>query len=191
LAVLLLVGAPAGAVRPAVSREAAHPQGRFKLSVPLGWSESLMGPDELGPGAWGAVFKSTASARADEPASITVIFYAAGNPHFKDAADYLARQTEPLPVTPAGEEAGPVTKAFLGSLPGKSLTRWRPLGRPEAAVRRGERLRASLTAADGPGGFYVVTCAAPAAQWRRWDAPFGAALASFAALPAPTRPKGP
>lgn len=187
LAVLLLVSSPAGAARPAGGREAAHPQGRFKLTVPTGWSEALLGPDDLGPGAWGAVFKASATRRGEEPASITVVFYAAGNPYFKDAADYLARQTEPLPVVPAGETTGPVKAAVLGSLPAKTLARTRPVGRPEAAVRRGETLTAELTVADAPGGFYVVTCAAPTASWRRLGGGFGAALKSFAALPAPVK----
>lgn len=189
LAFLLLLPLGAQASRPATSRAVAHPEGRFKLAAPLGWSQTMLGPDDLGEGAWGAVFKSSPTARNEEEPSITVIFYAAGNPHFKSAADYLARQTEPLPVTPEGEETGPVTKAALGSLPAKTLTRSRPVGRPAAAVKRGVKLKATLTVADAPGGFYVVTCASPAPHWSSVQYHFETALKTFVALPPP--PKAP
>lgn len=161
---------------------AAAPQARFSLKTPAGFVETRLGPDDLGAGAWGAVYKSSPAARGAEPASVTVVFYADGNPHFKDAADYLARQTEPLPVTPLGEETGPVTPAKLGALPAKALWRRRPVGRPPQAVKRGERLRAELTVAQAAGGFYVVTCAAPETEWRRLKAGFDAARASFRVL---------
>lgn len=184
---LLAFPASAGTSRPKPSREVVHPQARFKLTVPGGWSQALLGPDDLGPGAAGAVFKASPTARVEEEASLTVIYYAAGNPHFKDAADYLARQTEPLPVTPVGEETGPVTDSRLGSLPARTLTRWRPVGRPEAAVRAHVRLHAQLTVASGVTGFYVVTCAAPAPRWKQVGPSFDAALKSFMALPPPLR----
>ena len=133
------------------------------------------------------LYKSSPAARGAEEASITVIFYAAGNPHFKDAADYLARQTEPLPVVPVGEEAGPAVPAKLGALPGKTLWRTRPVGRPPEAVKRGAKLRAELTVAQGEGGFWVFTCAAPSERFKRLRGAFDAARRSFAA----TRPKGP
>lgn len=176
LALLLLVP-------PAWGLDFVHPETGFKVTAPKGWSRTALGPDELGEKAWGAVFKSSPTARNEEEPSITVIFYAAGNPHFKDAADYLARQTEPLPVTPEGEAVGPVTPAALGSLKAKTLSRARPVGRPEAAVKRGVKLKATLTVADAPGGFYVVTCAAPTPHWSRVRPVFDVALKSFAAGP--------
>lgn len=185
-----LAAAQAWAARPGQPHAFEHPEGRFKLSVPAAWTRARLGPDELGAGAWGAVFKSSPSARGEEEASITVVFYAAGNPHFKDAADYLARQTEPLPVTPVGEEAGPVSEARLGPLPAKALWRLRPVGRPPEAVRRKVRLRAELTVAQGEGGFFVMTCAAPEPRWRGAREAFEGARGSFAPLPA-KRPKGP
>lgn len=176
LALLLLVS-------PALGAEFVHPEIGFKLTAPNGWARSALGPVQLGMQSWGAVFKSSPAARGEEEPSLTVVFYAAGNPHFKDAADYLARQTEPLPVTPDGEEVGPVTAASLGKLKAKSLTRTRPVGRPESAVKRGVKLRATLTVADAPGGFYVVTCAAPEPRWKRARAAFDEALKSFTAGP--------
>lgn len=184
-ALLLALPAAAGTSGPKPGREVVHPQARFKLIAPGGWSQTLLGPDELGPGAAGAVFKASPTARGEEEPSLTVVFYAAGNPHFKDAADYLARQTEPLPVTPRGEETGPVTPAQLGTLPAKTLTRSRPVGRPEEAVRRGVQLKARLTVAEAPGGFFVVTETAPAPRWKRAGPLFDAALKSFMALPPP------
>ncbi len=166
---------------------AAAPGPAFTLKAPAGWSEARLGPEDLGAGAWGAVYKSSPAARGGEDASITVIFYAAGNPHFKDAADYLARQTEPLPVVPAGEETGPAVPAKLGALPGKTLWRTRPLGRPPEAVKRGAKLRAELTVAQAEGGFWVFTCAAPSERFKRLRGAFDAARRSFAS----TRPKGP
>lgn len=159
----------------------------FTLKAPAGWSEARLGPEDLGAGAWGAVYKSSPAARGAEDASITVIFYAAGNPHFKDAADYLARQTEPLPVVPVGEAAGPAVPAKLGDLPAKTLWRTRPVGRPPEAVKRGVKLRAELTVAQGEGGFWVVTCAAPTERFKRLRGDFDAARRSFAA----TKSKGP
>ncbi|MBI5595301.1 MAG: hypothetical protein HY928_04345, partial [Elusimicrobia bacterium] len=50
-------------------------------------------------------------------------FYAAGNPHFKDAADYLARYTAALPVAPVGEKTGPIEPWTLGGLQGRRFER--------------------------------------------------------------------
>lgn len=166
---------------------AAPPGPGFSLKAPAGWSETRLSPEDLGPGAWGAVYKSSPAARGAEDASITVVFYAAGNPHFKDAADYLARQTEPLPVTPVGEESGPAVPAKLGSLPAKTLWRTRPVGRPPEAVKRGAKLRAELTVAQGEGGFWVVTCAGPEDRFKHLRGAFDAARRSFAV----TKSKGP
>ncbi|TBR18010.1 hypothetical protein EPO15_15625, partial [bacterium] len=173
----LLLALPASAGKP--GRAVVHPEAHFTMTAPGAWSQTLLGPDDLGPGAAGAVFKSSPSARGEEEPSLTVIFYSAGNPHFKNAADYLARQTEPLPVTPEGEETGPVTAAKLGALAAKTLTRSRPVGRPEEAVRRGVKLTARLTVAEAPGGFFVVTCTAPAPRWASVRPLFDAALKSF------------
>lgn len=183
LALLLSVPLATAATRPEKGVEFVHPEVGFRLTAPQGWSRTALGPDALGEKAWGAVFKSSPTARGEEEPSLTVVFYAAGNPHFKDAADYLARQTEPLPVTPEGEAVGPVTSAALGSLPAKSLTRSRPVGRPAEAVTRGVKLKAVLTVADGPGGFYVATCASPAPRWSRVRHLFDVALKTFAAGP--------
>lgn len=183
LALALLVSLAAGETRHKPGRPVVHPEARFKMTSPGGWSETLLGPSDLGPGAAGAVFKSSPTARGGEEPSITVIYYAPGNPHFKDAADYLARQTEPLPVTPVGEETGAVQPAKLGVLQGKSLMRSRPVSGPSEAVKRKVKLQALLTVADGPQGFYVMTCAAPAPSWKGVRPLFDAALRSFTALP--------
>lgn len=187
LALLVAFPAAAGTQRPKPAREVVSMEAHFKLTPPAGWSQTLLGPDDLGPGAAGAVFKASPTARGEEEPSLTVIYYAAGNPHFKDAADYLARQTEPLPVTPKGEETGPVTDARLGLLPAKTLTRSRPVGKPEEAVRRGVKLSARLTVAQVPEGFFVVTCAAPEPRWKQARPLFDAALKSFMAVPPPPR----
>lgn len=190
LALALLVSLEAGATRDKPGRLVVHSEARFKMTAPGGWSEVLLGPSDLGPGAAGAVFKSSPTARGGEEPSITVIYYAPGNPHFKDAADYLARQTEPLPVTPAGEETGAVRPAKLGLLQGKSLLRSRPVSGPPEAVKRRVKLQALLTVADGPEGFYVMTCAAPSPRWKNVQPLFDAALKSFMALP-PKKPSRP
>lgn len=170
LAVLLMLcAAGLAAERAAPGREVVHPQARFKMSVPGGWTGSLMGPGEMGEGASGAVFKSSSSAR------LVVVFYAAGNPHFKDAADFLARQTAALPVSPAGERSGPVEPAMLGALEGKRL------------LREKRELRELVTAADAPGGFYAATCSSFARDWRRAKPQFDRLLSSFAVL-APSKP---
>ena len=169
-ALLILAASPAGAARAKAGREVVHSAAHFKMSVPAGWTDALMGADEMGSGASGAVFKSSDSAR------IVVVFYAAGNPHFKDAADYLVRQTAALPVAPAGEKTGPAEPGALGELKGQRFSR----------EKRGAKELVAV--AEGRGGFYAVTCSAPAREWKSLAPRFERALASFALLPPPPRP---
>ena len=173
MALLLLAAGPASAARFKAGREVVHPEARFKMTVPAGWAQTLMGPAELGAGASGAVFKTSLKAGRGGEGRIIVVFYAAGNPHFKDAAEFMARQTATLPVTPVGETTGPIESGALGSLPGKSFMRTK---------RESKDL---VTAADASGGFYAVTCSAHTPVWKRLEPLFKMALTSFSILPPP------
>lgn len=177
LAVLLLAAAAhAGPVKragnarseAAMSRVEEVAGGRFSAAVPKGWRVTkdgsgtalqVTGPDGKG---------------APAPAALAV-YYVSGNPFFKDAADFLARQTAPSPVPVAGEKTGPVEDALLSGRPAKRLRRDTfAVHRAPAAEPREVPVREEVTVLQGKNGFWVVTVTAPASAWTKNAGPFKA-----------------
>ncbi|TBR22912.1 hypothetical protein EPO15_06990 [bacterium] len=186
LLAFLLLAAPAvqaaSAKRPVKARpEAAMSRveevsgGRFKAAAPKGWRVTK---DREGTG-----LQVTGPAAPDAPApTASAVYYAKGNPHFKDAADFLARQTAPSPVPIQGEKTGPVEEAKLSGRPAKSLRRDTfAVHRAPAAEPREVAVREELTVLQGKEGFWVVTVSAPAAAWAKQAAAFAAFRDGFKA----------
>ena len=170
---LLLLAAPLWAAPGKPGRELVHEEARFKMTAPKGWKTSKLSGADTGPGTSGAVF---AAPKSSGPAArIVAVFYAEGNPHFKDAEDYLRGQTAALPVPVADETTGPIEAAALGGLPAKRLTRQAPA--------KGGAVRQQVTVLGAKGGFYALTCSGPVADWKRLEPLFKAALASFVPSP--------
>lgn len=160
----------------AMSRVEEVAGGRFTAAVPKGWRVTKDGS--------GTALQATGPDGKGAPAPAALaVYYAQGNPYFKDAADFLARQTAPSPVPVAGEKTGPVEDALLSGRPAKRLSRDTfAVHRAPAAEPREVPVREEVTVLAGKGGFWVVTVRAPTALWAKHAAAFAAFRDGFKAL---------
>lgn len=185
LAVLVLAAAAqaAPAKRPAKARrpeavmtrvEEVGP-GRFKAAIPKGWRVTKDGA--------GASLQASAPEGGGGPAATaSAVYYAKGNPYFKDVSDFWARQTSPSPVPVAGEKTGPLSEATLAGRQAQRLVRETfDVYRAPAAEPREVPVREEVTALSGKEGFWVLTLRAPAAAWEKNAAPFKAFRDGFVA----------
>lgn len=140
--------------------------GRFKATVPKGWRATK--------DAEGGALQVTGPEGSGGPApKASAVFYAKGNPHFKDAADFLVRQTAPTPVPIEGEKTGPVEAVKLSGRGAKRLRRDTfAVYRPPGGEPRDVALREEVTVLEGKEGFWVLTETAPPATWTRHKAAF-------------------
>lgn len=146
----------------AMSRVEEVKAGRFKAAVPKDWRVTKAG-DGAGLQATGPA--GTASA----------VYYAKGNPYFKDAAAFMARQTEPSPIPVAGEKTGPVEEATVAGRKAKRVTRNTfEITHPPASEAKEVAFTEEVTVLAGKGGFWVLTLRAPSASWAKNAAPFKA-----------------
>lgn len=149
--------------------------GRFKATVPKGWRPTK--------DAEGGALQVTGPDGSGGPApKASAVFYAKGNPYFKDAADFLARQTAPTPVPIEGEKTGPVEPVKLSGRAAKRLRRDTfAVYRPPGGEPRDVALREEVTVLEGKSGFWVLTETAPPATWSRHAAAFAAFRDGFRA----------
>lgn len=171
LVLLLAVGAAYGA--PAKSPAKARPEaamsrveevkaGRFKAAVPKDWRVTKA--------------RDGAGLQATGPAgTASAVYYAKGNPYFKDATAFIARQTEPSPIPVAGEKTGPVQDAAVAGRKAKRVTRTTfEVTHPPASEAKEVPFTEEVTALSGKEGFWVLTLRAPSASWAKNAAPFKA-----------------
>ncbi|TPW20385.1 MAG: hypothetical protein FD126_1741 [Elusimicrobia bacterium] len=149
--------------------------GRFKATPPKGW--------RVTKDAEGGALQVTGPEGSGGPApKASAVFYAKGNPHFKDAADFLARQTAPTPVPIEGEKTGSVEDVKLSGRRAKRLRRDTfAVYRPPGGEPRDVALREEVTVLEGKEGFWVLTETAPPATWPRHAAAFAAFRDGFRA----------
>lgn len=145
----------------AMSRVEEVAGGRFKAAVPPGWRVTK---DREGAG-----LQATAPGGSDGPApTASAVYYAKGNPYFKDAADFLARQTSPSPIPVQGEKTGPVEAATLAGRKAQRVSRDTfAVYHPPAAEPREVAVKEEVTVLAGKEGFWVVTLSAPAPAWSK------------------------
>lgn len=93
-------------------------------------------------------------------------WYGPDNKYFKDAAAYLARQTEAGPIAVAGEKTGALEDAKLLGRPAKRLSRSTfEVVPPESLEGRSVPVKEELLVADYRGGFVVLELRASAADF--------------------------
>lgn len=162
LAVALLAAQPSPAAAPP-----------FDCATPKGWrGESVEG---------GRVF--TAPANADGvPATITIVYYPAGGPDFKDYAEFIVRQAAAGPFDD-GPRPAP-RDASAGGLKGKRFERFdSELVPPRSTLAKAVAMREETVALRAPKGFFVLRCRAPRSVDRAARRAFAAALKSFKPRP--------
>lgn len=155
----------------------------------------------LAPGSWEltggpAAGRNTQARSALGPESADGVrarlglrWYGPGNRYFKDAAAYLARQTEAGPVSVAGEKTGPIEDAVLMGKPAKRFSRSTfEVVPPESLEGRSVPVQETLLVADYGGGFVVMELRGSAAEFGKIQPVFDRAAAALSARP---KPRGP
>lgn len=144
----------------AMSRVEEVKTGRFKAAVPKDWRVTKAG-DGAGLQATGPA--GTASA----------VYYAKGNPYFKDAAAFIARQTAPSPIPVAGEKTGPVEDVTVAGRRAKRVARTTfEVTRAPGSEPKEVPFTEEVSVLAGKDGFWVLTLRAPSASWAKNAAPF-------------------
>lgn len=190
MAAALLLALPAWAApkrAPAAkTREARLEPAKLRTEVPASWPLTQDGaaPGSLTPALTALGPEGTDGVRT----RIGLRWYGPGNRYFKDAAAYLARQTDAGPIPVAGEKTGPVEEARLMGRPAKRLTRETfEVVPPQSHEGRSVPVKEELLVADHDGGFLVLELRASAADFEKARP----ALERAAAALSPAKPRGP
>jgi hypothetical protein len=165
----------------APSKSTELKEARMRCETPAGWLESRDAASDQRTKTAGLTLREPGGGAAPRP-FIHLRFYPDGNTLFKDAADYLARQSEPA-IAPIAGEKTVASAASAGGLKGRRLLRdtFAPASPTDMSAAE-IPVKEELVVLERAGGFYVLALTARKGDFPRLQPAFRRLVESFKPL---------